>query len=43
MKSETDRVFHVFNKDPIKAKKIYKIYQNGFHAVRGTTFGVEKG
>ncbi|KRX06128.1 P-loop containing nucleoside triphosphate hydrolase [Pseudocohnilembus persalinus] len=43
VQKEFDRVFHVYNEDKIKVQKLYKIYENGFHAVKGTTFGVEKG
>jgi len=41
--NEIERLNHVFNEDPIKVKKLYKIYPNGFHALKGITFGVEEG
>ncbi|EGR34524.1 hypothetical protein IMG5_008730 [Ichthyophthirius multifiliis] len=40
---EVLRVENQENQDSIKAIKIHKVYPNGFHAVKGTTFGVQKG
>ncbi|KAL4460035.1 hypothetical protein ABPG74_003561 [Tetrahymena malaccensis] len=43
VKKEINRVNSSQNNDPIKVKQIFKEYPNGFQAVKGTTFGVEKG
>ena len=42
VRAEEQRVQHIMNQDPIKVQKLNKIYENGYHAVKGITFGVEK-
>ncbi|EGR34152.1 hypothetical protein IMG5_022510 [Ichthyophthirius multifiliis] len=40
---ETKRIKKYENQDTIKAFQIHKKYPNGFHAVKGNSFGVQKG
>lgn len=30
-------------KDPVITQNLTKVYANGFHAVKGTSFGIDKG